>query len=74
MSRNTEDRADRVLRRMHLRNKMTRLNAYLDRTELAIMDMMRIKDTPTFEELHSLIGERENTKYKLKELHKKIYG
>ena len=74
MSRNTEDRADRVLRRMHLRNKMTRLNAYLDRTELAIMDMMRIKDTPTFEELHSLIGERENTKYKLKELHKKLYG
>jgi hypothetical protein len=68
------DKGSKVLKQMHNRSRLTKLNQHLDDTEVAIMDMMRLGNESTFESVHALIGERENTKYKLKDLHKKIYG
>jgi hypothetical protein len=62
----------REMRCMHLRSKMTRFNEDLDIVESEIIRHMRL-GLPTAEMIHCLIGERENIKYKLKELHKKVY-
>ena len=77
MSSDIMGKESRELRNMHLRSKMARLNDHLDNTEQSIMDMMRLKNCPpelSAEAIHCLIGERENTKHKLKDLHKKLYG
>lgn len=58
---------------MHPRTKLTQLNNRLDTLEESIMNLMRLNSTRTFEVLHYLIGERENTKYKCKELHDELY-
>jgi hypothetical protein len=59
---------------MHPRTKITELNNRVDEIENSIMNLMRLNSDKTFEILHCLIGERENIKYKLKELHKELYG
>jgi len=73
MLSNNVMRADRLLRMVHLRSKMTKLNSRLDVVEEELIRHMRL-ELPNAEMIHCLIGERENMKYKLKDIHSTLYG
>lgn len=61
------------LEKYHLRSKMTRLNKSLDLTEEEIIRQMR-QCGPNCEFVECLIGERENIKSKLNEIHRQLYS
>jgi hypothetical protein len=74
MTRETRERADRILQDRFHRCSIEWYNKRLDNLEEEIINVMKIKGWDAWELVHGLIGERENTKYRLKELHKTLYG
>ena len=63
-----------VLQDEFQRCQLSWYNKRLDMLEEEIINVMRIDSWQACELTHCLIGERENTKDMLKELHKKLYG
>ena len=74
MTRESRERADRLLQDNHHRCTMQWYNKRLDVLEEEIINVMKIDSWQAFELLHGLIGERENTRERLKELHRILYG
>ena len=68
------EQADRLMTDTYHRCTMEWYNKRLDILEEEIMNVMKIDGWQAWELLHGLIGERENTKYKLKDIHKILYG
>ena len=56
------------------RTKLTYSNRKLDEVEESIINLMRLDNSKTFEIVHCLIGERENIKGRLKDIHKELYA
>ena len=54
--------------------ELTYLNHNLNEVEESIINLMRLNSPKTFEIVHGLIGERENIKGRLKDIHKELYA
>jgi hypothetical protein len=74
MTPNSRERADRMMTDKYHRCSLEWHNNRLDTLEEEIINVMKIKGWQSWELLHYLIGERENTKCKLKDIHKMLYG
>jgi hypothetical protein len=70
----SSERANRLLQDRFHRCSLEYYNSRLNLLEEEIINVMKIDSWQACELVHCLIGERENTKYKLKDIHKKLYG
>lgn len=74
MTKESSERANRLMQDTYHRCSIEWYNKRLDQLEEEIMSVMSIDGWQSWELSHGLINERENTKLKLKELHRILYG
>jgi hypothetical protein len=72
--RDSSERANKLLQDRFHRCSLEYYNRRLDDIEEEIINVMRIDSWQASELVHCLVGERENTKELLKDLHFKLYG